>query len=76
MSVTEKHRPMNSGVLLRKLREAKRLSVHEFGDMVDFSGQYIAMLEAGRRRGTASTWARLADGLGVPRSLLCGDRDD
>ena len=60
------------GKNLRKYRKAKHLSQEELGEMTNLSGNYIGMLERGKKVPALETFIELANALGVSAdTLLC-----
>jgi transcriptional regulator with XRE-family HTH domain len=61
------------GLNLRRLRERRRLSQEELGEICDLHRTEISLLERAGREPRLSTIVRLARGLGVsPATLLRG----
>jgi transcriptional regulator with XRE-family HTH domain len=70
---------MNYGRGLRIARAAKGLSQKELAEMTGLNGNYISMIEAGRRVPSADTLKSLADAMVIPvylLSLLSSDPED
>jgi len=59
------------GDYLRDVRNKKRLSLREVGEMVAVSASYLSQIETGERKAGAELLRRLAPAYGVPvRDLL------
>jgi len=58
------------GKVLRKLREAKKLSQEKLAELCDLDRTYISLLERGLRQPTISTLFKIADALDLPPSEL------
>jgi transcriptional regulator with XRE-family HTH domain len=67
----EKETPaVHVGLLLRQLRQERRISIRELGRLSGLSANALSMIERGRTSPSVSTLYRLTDALGVPVTAL------
>ena len=60
------------GVVLRQLREARRLTQRELGKALDISESTVGMYERGKREPDLETLAAIADYFNVSTDFLIG----
>lgn len=58
------------GLNIRRLREAKGLSLEELAERAELSFRGLVYIEHGRRNAGVLTVLKIADGLGLPASAL------
>ena len=58
------------GLNIRRLREAKGLSLEELAERAELSFRGLVYIEHGRRNAGVLTVFKIADGLGLPASTL------
>lgn len=65
------------GLRIRKLREARQLSLEELAHLSDLSFRGLIYIEHGRRNAGVLTLLKIAEGLGVPpKDLFDGEVDE